>query len=373
MDVCSRTDSHWNDFGTFVVYSRLMDEVEKLVPVRRVREDDLVLVRTREIGDLGFKVDGREPELLLEAAIPDRRAKLIRDNRVEGSGSVVSTARRGAPGSCVLMADSYGWWLFKYMAESFERLTYVYTSTLDLEFLEREQPDVVVNVVAERFLVIVPDDEGSPSVAAREERKLALGRKRLKADHLDQPGVASTGDVPSADVIDRMQSALVADGRLREATILMVLAHGGLRQGEVSRLMWRDLHPDGLKVRGREIPLAPSLAGALERWRQSYEESPRPNQIMLPGRGGPWRTGEWSDLMADVYDPLATRLGMDEFRPQMLRHFFVAERIHDGAGAEEVARLLGVSVDSVRAVYGALFPGSSSPPTTPTLRGSRRA
>jgi hypothetical protein len=126
MDVCSRTDSHWNDFGTFVVYSRLMDEVEKLVPVRRVREDDLVLVRTREIGDLGFKVDGREPELLLEAAIPDRRAKLVRDNRVEGSGSVVSTARRGAPGSCVLMADSYGWWLFKYVAESFGRLTYVY-------------------------------------------------------------------------------------------------------------------------------------------------------------------------------------------------------------------------------------------------------
>jgi hypothetical protein len=39
----------------------------------------------------------------------------------------------------------------------------------------------------------------------------------------------------------------------------------------------------------------------------------------------------------------------------MLRHFFVAERIHDGAGAEEVARLLGVSVDSVRAVYGPLF------------------
>jgi integrase len=359
MDVCSRTDSHWNDFGTFVVYSRLMDEVEKLVPVRRMRDEDLVLVRTREVGDLGFKVDGREPELLLEAAIPDRRAKLVRDNRVEGSGSVVSTVRRGAPGSCVLMADSYGWWLLKYVAESFGRLTYVYASTLDLEFLERERPDVVVNVVAERFLVTVPDDEGSPSVAAREERKLALGRKRLKADHLDLPGVASARDVPSADVIDRMQSALAADGLLREATILMVLAYGGLRQGEISRLMWRDLHPDGLQVRGRRIPVAPPLAGALERWRESYEEPPKPNRIILPGRGGPWRTGEWPDLMADVYDPLAKRLGMDEFRPQMLRHFFVAGRIHEGAGAEEVARLLGESVDSVRAVYGPWFTGSS--------------
>jgi hypothetical protein len=51
---------------------------------------------------------------------------------------------------------------------------------------------------------------------------------------------------------------------------------------------------------------------------------------------------------------------MEEFRPQMLRHFFVAERIHDGGGAEEVARLLGESVDHVRAVYGPWFRGSSS-------------
>jgi alginate O-acetyltransferase complex protein AlgJ len=372
IDVCSKTDSHWNDFGTFVVYSRLVDEIEDLVPARRVREEDLVFVRTREVGDLGFKVDGRKRELILEAAITDRRAKLVRDNRVEGSGSVVSTVRGGTPGSCVLMADSYGWGLFKYVAESFGRLTYVYTSTFDLEFLEREQPDVVVNLVAERFIVRVPDDEGGRSVAAHEARKLALGRKRLKADHLDLPGVPSTGDLPSADVIDRMRASLVADGRLREATILMALAYGGLRQGEISRLMWRDLRPDGLRVRGRRIPLAPPLATALEQWRQSHEESPKPNQIVLPGGRGAWRNGEWSDLMAAVYDPLAKRHGMDEFRPQMLRHFFVAGLIDDGAGAEEVARLLGVSVDYVRAVYGPWFPGSSPTPTTPMPPGSRR-
>lgn len=43
----------------------------------------------------------------------------------------ISTVCPGAPGSCLLIADSYGWALVRYLAESFGRLTYVNASTLD--------------------------------------------------------------------------------------------------------------------------------------------------------------------------------------------------------------------------------------------------
>src|SRR5205807_5474649 len=35
-EVCSPSDTHWNQFGALVVYERLLDEVERLVPVRRL-------------------------------------------------------------------------------------------------------------------------------------------------------------------------------------------------------------------------------------------------------------------------------------------------------------------------------------------------
>jgi hypothetical protein len=83
------------------------------------------------------------------------------------------------------MGDSYGWALVKYMAESFGRLTWASTRTLDMNFLASEQPDVVVSLLAERYLIKVPVDENARSVATQEARKLAMGSKRARVPFWD--------------------------------------------------------------------------------------------------------------------------------------------------------------------------------------------
>jgi alginate O-acetyltransferase complex protein AlgJ len=188
VDVCSRLDTHWNDVGAFVAYSRLAEEMERLVPMRRLREDDVAFVmRPTKIGELGFKIHVEEKEIVPIAELRNQSAKLIRDNRVQNTGSVLSTACPEAPGSCVLWGDSYSWTMLKYLAESFGRCTFVCTPTLDLEFLEQERPDVVVNLQAERHLIRVPDDEKGRTVAELAARKLSSRAMRRRAAYAGLP------------------------------------------------------------------------------------------------------------------------------------------------------------------------------------------
>jgi alginate O-acetyltransferase complex protein AlgJ len=188
VDVCSRLDTHWNDVGAFVAYSRLADEVERLVPMRRLREDDVEFVmRPTKMGELGFKIHVEEMEIVPVAELANQSARLVQDNRVQNTGSVLSTACPDAPGSCLLLGDSYSWTILKYMAESFGRCTFVCTPTLDLEFLDRERPDVVVNLQAERHLIAVPDDDEGPGVAELAARKLSRRAMRRRAAYTGLP------------------------------------------------------------------------------------------------------------------------------------------------------------------------------------------
>jgi hypothetical protein len=181
VDCYSRLDSHWNDVGAFVAYSRLAEEMQRRSPMRRLREDDVVFVtKPTMAGDLGYKVNA-EPELVPVAEMRVQRARLVRDNRVQNTGSLISTFCPDAPGSCVLMGDSYSWGVLKYLAESFRRCTFAYTPTLDLEFLKDQRPDVVVSLMAERMLIRVPDDERGASIASLAARKLTDEGMRRRA------------------------------------------------------------------------------------------------------------------------------------------------------------------------------------------------
>src|SRR5688572_26872367 len=52
------TDTHWNEYGAFVAYERLLDEMEQRgVDLRRVHIGDLEIVEHERRGDLGVKVE----------------------------------------------------------------------------------------------------------------------------------------------------------------------------------------------------------------------------------------------------------------------------------------------------------------------------
>ena len=356
-------DTHWSQFGAFVAYRRIADEIERVVPIRRLQLDDLVFSGRWTDGDLGYKLNVAPVEVL-EAFIPRRSARLVRDNRVHNSGSLVSTECPEAPGSCVLMSDSYGWGLLKYLAESFGRLTYAYTASLDMELIDAAQPDIVLNVMAERFLVQVPDDDG-PSLAMLAIQKWASEAKRARVRFFDEPRV------PSMSAVDPVLAGLRASGGGAEATIVGLLAYAGLRQGEVRRLRWRDIRSGSLVIpnalgppRERTVPLPAEVASDLERWRDSQGGRARPNALVFPGAdGGAWARGEWAEWWTRTILPLARRNGPRGLnKAWSLRHFFGALLIRSGAGTREVAERMGLEEVEVLRLYGPWLAGTKPLP-----------
>jgi alginate O-acetyltransferase complex protein AlgJ len=375
--VCFPSDTHWNEYGAFVAYDRIADEIERLMPIRRLQAEDLIFIGMAMVGDLSYKLEADEHDVTTVSFVRNASAVLVEDNRVEGSGAVLTTECRDATGSCVLVGDSYAWGLVKLLAEGFRHFTFVHMATFDSDFVASRKPDVVVNMLAERYLVHVPDDEQGQSVQARAEWKRSIGRSRPQAPYWEITTPLSV------DTVERMRAALLAEGRLRDATILSVLAYAGLQPEELVALRWRDIDGDHIDVlrpttpgraervrvigpllrrrrlRGahvRTVPLMEHLAADLERWRASFDGRVKTGGFVFPGADrGYWRRGEWRAWREQVYAPLARASGLVNLTPNACRHAMAMLLINAGASPKEVARAIGTAVDLITAEYGTFF------------------
>jgi hypothetical protein len=153
------TDTHWNEFGAFVAYEILMDEMERRgVDVRRLRRDDLRITEEERTGDLGPRVDPplTSPHLLVDPLATT--ARMVADNRVYNNGRNVVYECDQAPGRCFVHGDSFAYTMLHIVAESFGRLFFVHRPTFDYEAILAERPNAVVSVVTERFIIRVPGD-----------------------------------------------------------------------------------------------------------------------------------------------------------------------------------------------------------------------
>ena len=153
------TDTHWNEFGAFVAYEALMDELARSgVEARLLRRDDLHIYEEERPGDLGPRVD---PPLSSTHVLAEPRrpaARVVHDNRIYNSGKNVVYECDAAPGRCFVFGDSFAYTFLHFLAESFGRLFFVHRPEFDYEAILAERPDVVVSVLTERFIIRVPED-----------------------------------------------------------------------------------------------------------------------------------------------------------------------------------------------------------------------
>jgi CBS domain-containing protein len=175
-----KSDTHWTAIGAFIGYERLLDEVEQVAEVRRVTREELRFEESQEIGDLGGKL---RPPLRHRHLRPTFRsgasARLVLDNCVGGNGTLlVMECAEAPPSTCVVFGDSYSYMLLHYLSESFRRLVFAHCPTLDFDLVRSEKPDVVVNVMNERFLMKIPYDLPAPSL--RELADVKRSRKSLR-------------------------------------------------------------------------------------------------------------------------------------------------------------------------------------------------
>src|SRR3954470_10492065 len=159
-------------------------------------------------------------------------------------------------------------------------------------------------------------------------------------------------------VIEVMRARLLADGRLRDATLLVVLAYAGLRPQEALALEWRHVRErtllveravsDGqLKVlknrrQPRTVALLTPLREDLAEWRRASRLSLPTAPVFPAASGAFWRATDWRNWRKRIYKPVAESVGLEGARPYDLRHAFASLLIHEGRlSVVEIAAQLG--------------------------------
>jgi integrase len=167
--------------------------------------------------------------------------------------------------------------------------------------------------------------------------------------------------------VEAIRGSFLARGRLRDATLVSVLAYAGLRPGEALALRWSDIGERTILVdravalgevkstktgKRRSVRLLAPLASDLAEWRLSCGR-PGEDALVFPRRDGRVWTGEdWHNWRQRVFAPVASEVGLDRFRPLDLRHSFVSLLIAEGQTVIEVARQAGHSPTMTLETYG---------------------
>jgi integrase len=158
-------------------------------------------------------------------------------------------------------------------------------------------------------------------------------------------------------LIEVMRARLRAEGRLRDATLLVVLGYAGLRPQEALALEWRHVRERTLLVeralsdgqlkalknrrQPRTVSLLAPLIEDLDEWRDASAAG-LTAPLFPSAAGGFWLATDWRNWRKRVYRPTAQAVGIDTARPYDLRHAFASLLIHEGRmSVVEIAAQLG--------------------------------
>jgi alginate O-acetyltransferase complex protein AlgJ len=351
--VCSRVDSHWTDYGAFLVCWRLMKEVAALVPARILDMDDVMFVdAVMSRGDLGAKLVPPREATQPFGRMRHPSARLVSENRIQGIGAqVVTECETAPPTTCMLLGDSYCFALLNFLPESFRRLVFLWRPDLPAEVLEHERPDVLISAIAERFLLAVPSDENAVSQAEVERQKRAAGRVRQERI------VARAGpDFAPVAKVEAIRSHMIESGSLRDATVVSLIAYAALSPAEVMRLRWSDVKHGFLQVaesetggRARRVPLWDVVAADLERWRRAVRPARNSSVVSGPDAAGEIR--EWRRWREESFAPATSAVGLKGLRPWALHNTYVHLRLAEGATPAQVAAETGLAKPELAVMF----------------------
>lgn len=177
--VYTKTDIHWNALGAYCAYRRLAAEIKAAVVIEEVRREEIQFFLNVEPGGLGYKFDPPTESVLLSTNIWHAKSRIVYDNQVYNTGSIVVFERDDAPPtSCLLCGDSFSYRMLHYLSGTFRRLVFAHNACLDFELIFEEKPDVVVSILSEHFLTSVPQDLPPRSTRESERYKRQKGELR---------------------------------------------------------------------------------------------------------------------------------------------------------------------------------------------------
>lgn len=171
-----KTDTHWSFWGCFAAYQMLCARIG-------VPANTELLKYPYSSGpvlfDLGAKLDPPKKETARFYQLTQNAERVYANPIVRfkeeqglvneaslhvGSSVVYQNKSANAIDKCVvLFGDSFSEYrehlLTGMLAETFREVHFIWNPSIDYEYLERVKPDVVINELAERFMVRVPEDK----------------------------------------------------------------------------------------------------------------------------------------------------------------------------------------------------------------------
>ena len=125
--------------------------------------------------------------------------------------------------------------------------------------------------------------------------------------------------------------------RVRNATIVSLMAYAGLRPAEDRTAKWADLRGPTLHVvasktgRARDVDLLLPLVDDLAEWRAVADQFEHNSLIVATTDGDEWKRHDWQNWRLRVYQPAAVAAGVTgDLRPYRLRASFVSLLLWEG-------------------------------------------
>jgi hypothetical protein len=163
------TDSHWNKFGAFFAYHKIMERMKKDFPIIRVAEladykmDSVISVGGDLQRHLGFDdmftmhyymftpKDGAQPSAADSSKYysPDLLVE-VREMQVAASGNTNNIS--ACPLKLFVVRDSYSDALKGFFNTQFRRSVFAWTKTPPVGMIMQEHPDIILHEILERFL-----------------------------------------------------------------------------------------------------------------------------------------------------------------------------------------------------------------------------
>ena len=167
----------------------------------------------------------------------------------------------------------------------------------------------------------------------------------------------------------------------RNATIVSMLAYGGLRPVEDRGSCWDEVHDRTLHVvasktgRARDIDLLAPLAQDIAQWRLLCGRPSGKSLIFPTVDGDEWKRHDWQNWRRRVYRPAAIAAGVTaDLRPYRLRGSFVSLLLWEGRSLTYVAEQAGHSVATLAKHYAGVLRELEHEPRLPAaeaIRGAR--
>lgn len=159
--IYKKTDTHWNDRGAFAAYQRIMDALAAagtpgptldLTDMEESLKDDPGGDLTLQLRQQSRMSENGNPYLVPR---PPRPSPECRGEHTElDPGRRLLVCRNAAmSGKIVVFHDSFMNALVPFLAQSYQRIVFIWQQNWDKVVIEHEKPDIVIDEILERFLI----------------------------------------------------------------------------------------------------------------------------------------------------------------------------------------------------------------------------